>query len=557
MAAERTIQFVDVNGLPLGTSSNPFMVQNTGGAGGGASQADKSTFTEGTTSVTPIAGEYNTAPTTPASGQAAAVQITQNRGLHINLRNAAGTEVGTVATPVVFRLEDGINTANIATVSAFHSADNQQPGGTAFGLLTGGVAQLLNAIGNLDRQRETSTDGLPAVGVATGSAQFAMGFATTCSSSVASPGVAIVTPALMSGTTMGVAWSIQQNSVLTVDTGGSQENVIVTAITPSTFTASFAKAHTSTPWNVAGFVYNQEKDASGELDTKGAGAAVAIAYEYNAGAPGNINYDRERNINAHGKQSAAISAGGTTSSTSITLASVTGLQPGAPIQLSGSGTLETVYATAAYVPGATVVPLQSGIQFGTQTTATWEAYAANGPGLNGFLPYGIGVEEEALYNPVDGLFYIERAFTQDNVAPQNVVMEGIGLLNASSSINRWRDAIAGSTVQGRASVAPGTGAMTSLSAAAAPGNGTAFNLGSAVNNISVQLNVSGTPSAVSVSFQGSLDGTNWNTIGSAITSSAATSLTAFAGTPVTQIRAVLNTLSGGSSPTVTALIAGY
>lgn len=62
--------------------------------------ADKGAFTEGTTPVTPIAGEYNTAPTNPASGQVAAVQITQLRALHVNLRAAAGTEIGSAAAPL-------------------------------------------------------------------------------------------------------------------------------------------------------------------------------------------------------------------------------------------------------------------------------------------------------------------------------------------------------------------------------------------------------------------------------------------------------------------------
>lgn len=67
---------------------------------GVGSQVDKSTFTEGTTLFEIIGGEYNTAPTLPSNGQAAAAQITQNRALHANLRNAAGTEIGTSGNPV-------------------------------------------------------------------------------------------------------------------------------------------------------------------------------------------------------------------------------------------------------------------------------------------------------------------------------------------------------------------------------------------------------------------------------------------------------------------------
>lgn len=61
---------------------------------------DKSTFTEGTSQLTPVGGEYNTSATTPASGEAAVCQITQNRALHTNLRNSSGTEIATSSNPV-------------------------------------------------------------------------------------------------------------------------------------------------------------------------------------------------------------------------------------------------------------------------------------------------------------------------------------------------------------------------------------------------------------------------------------------------------------------------
>lgn len=61
---------------------------------------DKSTFTEGTTQLTPVGGEYNDSATSPSSGQAAVARITPNRAIHANLRNQAGSEVGTSGNPV-------------------------------------------------------------------------------------------------------------------------------------------------------------------------------------------------------------------------------------------------------------------------------------------------------------------------------------------------------------------------------------------------------------------------------------------------------------------------
>lgn len=72
-------------------------VLNTIGAG---AQQDKTSFTEGTSNFDVIGGEYQTAPTLPANGQAAAAQITQYRGLHVNIRNSAGTEIATSSNPL-------------------------------------------------------------------------------------------------------------------------------------------------------------------------------------------------------------------------------------------------------------------------------------------------------------------------------------------------------------------------------------------------------------------------------------------------------------------------
>lgn len=51
-------------------------------------------------------------------------------------------------------------------LSIFHNADNQVLGSTQQGLITGGVTQLVNATGNLDRVREGYADAMPITGFA-------------------------------------------------------------------------------------------------------------------------------------------------------------------------------------------------------------------------------------------------------------------------------------------------------------------------------------------------------------------------------------------------------
>lgn len=64
---------------------------------------------------------------------------------------------------------------------------------------------------------------------------------TTTTTAVSSAGAVAITPAAMTNIFVGTA--------LLVDTGASAETVVVTAVTSSTFTATFANTHSST-WNI-------------------------------------------------------------------------------------------------------------------------------------------------------------------------------------------------------------------------------------------------------------------------------------------------------------------
>jgi len=355
-----------------------------------------------------------------------------------------GTPAGSGAASTA--INDGVATGQKATVAQFHNSDNQTPGAAAYGLFTGGVAQLLNLLGNLDRQRETGVDGIPALGVSTGSAQFAMAFQTMDATDNFAAGARTFTPATMSGVLNGVAWSIQAGSVLVLDSGANAEAVLVTAVTATAFSCATTKAHngTVTAFPITGFVYNQERDASGELDgATGSGTAVAAEYEWNANPAANGNvlantqFDRARNLNAKGLVAGTLANNPlAVNSTSLLLnAAPTTLQPGQKILLDRAGANpETNYAALNYTFGSTTVPLRIATQFSHAQNATveWDAHAPLGPGLSGFLPDGIGIEEEALWDPVSQKFYIERAATQDAAPGANIVLESVALYNGAT-----------------------------------------------------------------------------------------------------------------------------
>jgi len=486
------------------------------------------------------------------------------------------------------------NGTNTVTLFQSHNADNQALGGTAYALSTGAVAQLLNPVGNIDRQRGAGFDGVPAVGIATGAQQFAVPFSTTISSSI-STGSQTVTPAAMT--------NIQVGSYLTIanSNGTNSEIVYVSATTSTTFTATFAQTKTGPGITVNGFYYNQARDASigdsvaltglsasatylynavsgkveldrsanGELDgASGKGTAVAAEYEYNGGGPllntglaSLLNFDRARNLQGKGVGSATQSSGGAAGATSITVSSAAAtntLQPGQQIRIDrNTGSEESAYVATNYASGTAAITLQSALA-NSHTTATveWDIFASTGPGTSGFTPCGIGIEEEALFNPADGKYYIERSATSDAMAGANIVAECPALWNGST-FDRTKGASANPTSgTGVVAVANGVAPLLSLNAQSSNGTlGTVLDNGVARANHSLWVLTSTGVSAGVVTLMGSNDGTNYfATATTATTSSASTAYSvALTNFPYRYLAAKITTgITGG---TVTAYVA--
>lgn len=109
------------------------------------------------------------------------------------------------------------------------------------------------------------------------------------------------------------------------------------------------------------------------------------------------------------------------------------------------------------------------------------------------------------------------------------------------------------TIANKLAVSPGTGAMTSLSAAAANGAGTAFDLGVAHKNFALQVTEGGTVTTGVVTLEGSVDGTNYFTLGISYDAAVDTSgdIKWTADRPVIFVRANLTVLTGGGNVTAT------
>lgn len=104
------------------------------------------------------------------------------------------------------------------------------------------------------------------------------------------------------------------------------------------------------------------------------------------------------------------------------------------------------------------------------------------------------------------------------------------------------------------------GPITSLNAVTATGVGTGIDLSrfaSNTNSIGLYVSTTGSPTAVSITIEMSPDdGTTWFSLQSSALSATAATCQNYSIPPgASKVRARLNTLTGGTSPTVTATIA--
>jgi hypothetical protein len=414
-------------------------------------------------------------------------------------------------------IADGVTASTKATVAQFHNADDQALAGSAQGLLTGGVAQLVNPAAGVDRQRETGSDNITASGIATGTQQLKSRVSTT-TTAIILINTNTTTLAATKFTNRGVAAWIGVGSILTIEPGtANQEQVRVSAVNYGTNVVTIAGIGTgrgflfghSSGVTVTTGAYNEAVDATipdgsppagisagasylfnttsnagaggvefarsfaGELmGATGVGTSVAVEYRDSsggpllaAGTPSGLRLMPAQGVTGITRATASITST-TTGDTSIVFSSsaaAASLSAGHAIQLTGGSGPETVFTATSWVPGSSAtVPIQSPVVNNAQTTASWSTFGAAGPGLLGFLPHGLAAGEECVYDPVSGLFYLERSATQDGVNAQNVVMEGPALWNGST-MDRAR-AVTGDAL-------PQTGIETSVGLL---WNGTAF-----------------------------------------------------------------------------------
>jgi hypothetical protein len=136
-------------------------------SGSGASAVDRAPFTFGTNSIAPSGGIFDdTPPTDLTAGMAGIVRMTPKRAFHVQLRNQAGTEVGTSTTPLQVTGANGTfqvtGTFFQATqpVSLAAAVDVSDRAGRLVGVVYGSQAQQLKQTAtNFNLQSELAVGG--------------------------------------------------------------------------------------------------------------------------------------------------------------------------------------------------------------------------------------------------------------------------------------------------------------------------------------------------------------------------------------------------------------
>jgi hypothetical protein len=96
----------------------------------------------------------------------------------------------------------------------------------------------------------------------------------------------------------------------------------------------------------------------------------------------------------------------------------------------------------------------------------------------------------------------------------------------------------------------------SLNAVTAVGAGTAIMFDTPKSDASIQVQTTGSPTDVEINIEGTLDGVHFDRLGVWATGGGGPgNIIGSTGKPVLGVRANLTTLTGGTSPTVTATVA--
>lgn len=369
-----------------------------GGGSGGTAQADEATFTQGTSSFTPVGGLYTTSVTNLTTGQGGAARLTADRMLFVNLGDiggaayALGSTTSAASAPVVIASDQAAVAVKQATAASLNAtvvgtgtfavqdSTTETNTGTIAGAVTASVMQenlkQVNGITTLTGAGATGT-GAQRVGVAqdtTTIAGSAPGSAGTASANVVTvQGVTSMTPvqvsqataASLNATVVGTGTFAVQDSTTETNTG-----TIAGAVTSSVMQENVKQVNGVTTLAGTGAVGTGAQRIAVGQDT----ATIA------GSAPGTAGTPSANVVTIQGATSMTPLLDTPSTATFVTgTASATGTST---TSLVGAVTSQHIYATAVSCSNSGATAATVVFQDGSGGTTLWEIYVPAGGGNN-------------------------------------------------------------------------------------------------------------------------------------------------------------------------------
>lgn len=174
------VGLTDGTGTALTSTSNALDVNIKSGGGSGFSVVDEAAWTAGTSAFVPTGGVFNDSAAALTSGQEGAIRLTNNRAIHVNLRDASanqllGSKTSANSIPVVIASDQGaVSISGTVTANAGSGTFNVQ-GPVASGSANGNNPVKVGGVFNTTQPTVTNAQIVDAQYTARGAAIVATG----------------------------------------------------------------------------------------------------------------------------------------------------------------------------------------------------------------------------------------------------------------------------------------------------------------------------------------------------------------------------------------------
>lgn len=248
------VGLTDGSGNALTSTTNALDVNIKSGGGSGFSVTDEAAWTAGTSAFVPAGGVFNDTATALTAGQEGTVRLTNNRAIHVNLRDASanqllGSKTSANSIPVVVASDQGAipasqsGTWTVQQGGSNWSTNVAQIGGT--NIVTGGASGLI-AVGGPVASGGSNADNPLKIGGVFNTTQPTVTNGQIVDAQYTARGAAIVATGTDTFTVTANAGTNLNTSLLALESGGNLAT-LAGGITSSKYQANIAQINGVAP----------------------------------------------------------------------------------------------------------------------------------------------------------------------------------------------------------------------------------------------------------------------------------------------------------------------